>query len=259
MGTRLYLYGEFEVRDISYIGLRLPVSLWHILCNETLSNYPEILLNTGFRSNMMVSSFLFVSGSGGLPFRDSRRCKESKYPILSGNSHFNSIRLYPCHTFFFFSLAPSLPVRLKPSRSFSNSNPGIRCVGEKGFGARRGAIIPLHPNTPIPVPALLHFFPLPTGDWLCSDVNVIRLKVLLSGAHLRGSCYIDNGILFRTVKTVKPTGKKVTNEKTNYKVLAGVVLCPAAAAPTPSIGFTCPTCPAFFASTHSLRPSQWPS
>ena len=56
MGTRLYLYGEFEVRDISYIGLRLPVSLWHILCNETLSNYPEILLNTGFRSNMMVSS-----------------------------------------------------------------------------------------------------------------------------------------------------------------------------------------------------------
>lgn len=102
MGTRLYLYGEFEVRDISYIGLRLPVSLWHILCNETLSNYPEILLNTGFRSNMMVSSFLFVSDSGGLPFRDSRRCKESKYPILSGNSHFNSIRLYPCHTFFFF-------------------------------------------------------------------------------------------------------------------------------------------------------------
>ena len=75
MGTRLYLYGEFEVRDISYIGLRIPVSLWDILSNETLSNYPEILLNTGFRSNMMISSFLFVSGSGGLPFRDSRRCK----------------------------------------------------------------------------------------------------------------------------------------------------------------------------------------
>lgn len=258
MGTRLYLYGEFEVRDISYIGLRLPVSLWHILCNETLSNYPEILLNTGFRSNMMVSSsFCQWQWRFAVSRLSAVQRIQISDTIWQQPFQFNSTLSMP--HFLFFSLAPSLPVRLKPSRSFSNSNPGIRCVGEKSFGARRGAIIPLHPNTPIPVPALLHFFPLPTGDWLCSDVNVIRLKVLLSGAHLRGSCYIDNGILFRTVKTVKPTGKKVTNEKTNYKVLAGVVLCPAAAAPTPSIGFTCPTCPAFFASTHSLRPSQWPS
>ena len=59
MGTRPCLYGEFEVGDISYIGLLLPVSLQRLLCNETLSNYPKIMLNTGFRSNMMVSPLFF--------------------------------------------------------------------------------------------------------------------------------------------------------------------------------------------------------
>lgn len=94
---------------------------------------------------------------------------------------------YACYIFFFFSLAPSLSVRLKLSRSFSNMNPGVRCVGEKGFRARRGAMIPLHPKTPIPVPALLYTFHFlrVTSDWLCSDVGVIRVKILLNDTHLR--------------------------------------------------------------------------
>lgn len=48
-------------------------------------------------------------------------------------------------------------------------------------------MIPLHPKTPIPVPALLYTFHFlwVTSDWLCSDVGVIRVKILLNDTHLR--------------------------------------------------------------------------
>ena len=58
--------------------------------------------------------------------------------------------------------------------------------GRKVFGARRRAMIPTTTSKhAYPCARASALFTWVTSDWLCSDVGVIRLKILLSDTHLR--------------------------------------------------------------------------
>jgi hypothetical protein len=186
------------------VCVSLPVSSLGRILEQTFSTTLKIILCTSSRANMMsfptsTSVAVAVGGFGTLGGADI----DIQHSANVISIQFNSIQLHTCHTFVFFLWLRLFQCALSYRAVYQTVILEYGLCRDGSLCMRRGeAVMPPHQSKHACLCARANCA-FSSASRLAVLVGVIRLK--FSPAMLIYVEAVTCGILFRTVKTVKPT------------------------------------------------------